>query len=450
MGRKVVFDANINKFFIKSNSQILHDMEYSGSEGTRAIKYGREDEAAAFEEIILVAKDQLSNFSKSEHKLKFLKITIFILYETQRRFVDKPDILQELIHLYWTTYQGSLQKSSVPDYLSIDVCERYLDLLENDANHDWFERNVAGDNHETSREKETARVADVLKGLLARSRDNDKKGNNALSGDEKDEKKRMEQLLARAKAMLMAWYNLGKAVEIATFLQGKRLETVRRFVSGWLPEALAGLFAGYVILRSWGVLDISRYWLPWNSDLSILILYIVMAAIAIFFLIPLWRKGKKIDLQIFLPRMAAGIIVGYLALLSDEAWGGIFVTHMGWDLTGRLGAPCLAVLLYVSIEMNNVRGITYPIVWKTLRLFFRGACYAVLAAVLISDLFGRSIVERLRETAAISGDYHEILPLNGLFGYVYPEVILYLSPLALFIGVFVQLLWEDKTLTAKI
>jgi len=94
--------------------------------------------------------------------------------------------------------------------------------------------------------------------------------------------------------------------------------------------------------------------------------------------------------------------------------------------------------------MSNVRGID-SIRRKALRILFRGYSYSIIIGVIFSDFFGNNLIARISENGVYPLYYY-----HGVFGNIYPEAVLLLSPLALFIGVFVQLLWEDKPITGKI
>ncbi len=444
--------------FKQSKAGGEHKVSYQDAIGQ--MKYGGVlDDIELFEKALLKSKEICEQASSKDHDiLIFLKESIFILNETKRRFIGSPDLVQDLTYLYWTIFQKIRNEVKPVDV--IDVCERCLDFLENDANQDWFDRMVLDKGpRTTTREEAVIEVVNELLSQLKKYRG--KLKNKDLTNDAKKEtergKKRVEQALSRAKDKLMTWYNLKKGGEITTALQdGKIPSSLRRFISGWLPEIIGVLTLAYSVYfeNSSSFRDIFRGFKPLDLDCGIWILFIYFLLTCGIFVAAaeLLRKTKWVDTQIYLPRMAAGIIVGYLVLLSDEAWGGIFGDHEWLFVVGRILLPCVAVFIYILIEMNNVKGIRYPIFGKAFRLLSRGAAYAVLTGVIVSDLFGEAIVKRIPETAKIFKTSSGLNPahLNGLFGNIYPEVIFYIAPLALFIGVFVQLLWEDKTLTAKI
>jgi lipopolysaccharide export LptBFGC system permease protein LptF len=41
----------------------------------------------------------------------------------------------------------------------------------------------------------------------------------------------------------------------------------------------------------------------------------------------------------------------------------------------------------------------------------------------------------------------QVIAIAGWIGYIFPKVILLYAPLALFLGILVQLIWEEKTVT---
>jgi len=414
---------------------------------------------------------------KPKTVLLFLSETIFILSETGRKFIDKPDHIENLIYRYWEAYSAN---AGIDPDLAIAVCERYLELCESDANQDWFERN------NLHREDQIREISEKL--LLLRYLD----GTNPNEND----KGRIEQLLNRARRWLILRYNLEEARKITYHKRPGR-----RFLASWLPEISALLILavcfflkikasifhglqgdtdkGFCLLawlrHTWTYLLDQCPFVPWER-LPIIFFYISAGVIVALLASPLLRRTgeppvdterpgvgvallaspllrrtdswPKPDLQLHLPRLAAAILVGYMLLLNDEAWQGILWLH-AWPFFGGILIPIVAVALYILIEMNNVSGIgiKYAIWRKALRLLFRGASYAVLFGIIISDLVGESIVARLVKANSEKPE-PEFLP--GCFGNVYPEVLCLLAPMALFIGVFIQVLWEDKTLTEKI
>ena len=430
--------------FVFDDPETGRKIDFSASLSTSQIKYSG-GEVGDHEAILFDATKFYEKIREKESQpdsLKFLKICIFVLRETGRKFIKKPNLLEELTLLYWREYKKINDKADIAPDIALDVCERYLDTLEDDRYDDWFEREIATGSTDkpTSREEQSKEVGEELLHLLDRIKREEK--------TREDLKKEIKQTLDRLRGRLLAWYNITEAVKISTVLRtDKTSNPAREFITNYAVEIVGALVLLYIMSIKISVLlplKITLLKPIFNRDLFLITLVYFLPSIAtLMSLISLSKGKKRVDFQIYLPRLAAGILVGYFAVLSDEAWRGAFQVDGGVAAIGRILIPLLAVFIYILIEMNNVKGITYPLWRKAGRLFLRGGAFAVLLGVLVSDIFGSSLVKE--NAPACSNNC-----IHGLFGCVYPETVFYLAPLALFIGVFIQLLWEDKTLTAKI
>lgn len=394
-----------------------------------AIKYGTygSDELEAFEEALHKADDILSHKDNRDAdkilKLFFLKQSIFILRETERRFIDKPEHLQNLIKLYWDTYDSA--QSEIQAAMALDVYERYLvNLCFDDANQDWFD--LKG----ISREKE---VENAVRGLLKM------KARDVTLRQNKDFARRQEMVLEKSKEWLLSRYNLAEASKVVF-----EKEELARVIFMWLPEWLA------VAMIIWLIKGPPEFMPNFDRNLVIGFLYFVIFLSGISWFL---NGGSSKNIRLLLPRLAAGIVVGYFFLLTYESWRGIFDSELGflgdgtdcWLTFARIVLPLFCVLIYIRIEISHVPGIVNSL-WKPCHILVKGASYSILTGVVFSDIFGELMIR------SDPGILTELTgsEFQGFFGTIYPEVIFYLAPLALFIGVFVQLLWQDKALTEKI
>ncbi len=160
-----------------------------------------------------------------------------------------------------------------------------------------------------------------------------------------------------------------------------------------------------------------------------------------------WRVYKnRVWYQTLLPRLLCGVILGYLLLLSGEAWGACYVclNHglFGWAIRSliRVCLPLALAFGYLYIEINNEikgfkisSGFSYRRAWS---IWLQGVFYALLIGLILSDFFGEGIIGE-------TNHYY----FEGAIGRIYPFNVIFLSPLALFIGIFAQLIWEDKAIT---
>ena len=186
---------------------------------------------------------------------------------------------------------------------------------------------------------------------------------------------------------------------------------------------------------------------------------VLIDAVALWFL--LYRFCWKRDLSFFhasVPRIGAGIVVGYLPVLFiDEVW----------DLASRsattlvtLGALLgLVTLLYIYVEVQR-RLVDTTLAFRRARgIFLLGVLQAFGAGMVIISLVGRIMVSRnwspngseipvdqLREgLEPMIGQLPYIVGLDPFF--VFPSAVVMMTFLSFFIGVFLQLLWEELPIT---
>ena len=438
-----------------------------------------------------------------EHRLIFLLECIGLLRSTGWRFVSRPHLMLELALLCWQLYVCPRDDRCVDAAVAIRVCDAYMEMCEADAFQDWFDRNPPVES--CSREQAMEAIADELMkirisllsaGTGEQSAPCGRAPAVPIGGSEcgrtavpDDPLKRVEQVLERATAWLLSRYNIEKSLKIVY-----QDQPFARFVSRWLPELLALMVVAFLAcllkwpvrvkdlkvspaadfaLGTWDALGLSSglpeslYLLvSFRSGMPLVmtVVYGTLLLAGLWWLCVLKSSGGGSRMQVHLPRMAAGIVVGFLVLLNGDAWLSIFGNKtafrlMGtcssnsamfsWSLfLGRVLVPLGLVYFYILAEMNKVAGIRPNVRHKGVVLWLRGLAYSILIGAIISDLFGESLVRKVLDDLKAGGD--TLYALRGWFGLIYPEVICYLSPLAFFIGVFVQLLWEDKALTERI
>jgi len=494
-------------------------LPFDSSVAIAAIKYNSPPSMAPkVEKLIRYADPISSKIDDPKTRLIFLKEVVFTLIETGRKFIDRPNHLENLIYEYWTTFKNLAETEkccrqcklwwpfrrtiepkakttgnglTVDLDIAVDACTRFLDLCESDSNQEWFERKRPAGSGGAAELQNTAKISGFatredcmieLANLLQGLEKNPVITTTSEKNTATDHRKIIHQSLRRIKRWLLLRYNIREAWKIEfsdTFFQ--------KISFLYLPEAIAiifiiilltplllGHFSGQPRFLKEGINLFNRIISPnftW---------FLMVGGACLFLTVwsPFHLKKKdaaypiKKDTQLHLPRLAAGILVGYLVLMNDESWGAIFSLNSTLESVGRIFIPLAAVFLYILIEMNNVTGMSSKpsILRKAFRLLRRGWAYSILIGIMVSDLFGKKMVERFLDKQvdwnSVCTPYMQaagaqatlepgvagkgIICFPGVLGFIYPEVILYLAPLALFIGVFVQLLWQDKSLTEKI
>ncbi len=186
---------------------------------------------------------------------------------------------------------------------------------------------------------------------------------------------------------------------------------------------------------------------------------VVIDVIVVWFL--LYRFCWKRDLSFFhasVPRIGAGIIVGYLPVLFiDEVW----------DLASRSVATVttlgvmmgLITLLYVYIEVQGRLGDTALAFARARGIFLLGVLEAMGAGVVITSLVGRIMVSRNWSPDGSEipveelrmglepwlGELPRVVGLDPFFAF--PSAIIMMTFLSFFIGIFLQLMWEELPIT---
>jgi hypothetical protein len=162
------------------------------------------------------------------------------------------------------------------------------------------------------------------------------------------------------------------------------------------------------------------------------------------------------------PRIGAGIIVGYLPVfLIDEVWD--LVSEDWGTLVMVASLLGFATLLYLYVEVQRRLGDTRVAFRRARSIFLLGVVEALALGLLLTSLFGRFMAERnwgaevgaatrsatfetLRATMPpVAG---QLPPIVGFEPFLaFPAAVLLMTFLSFFIGTFLQLMWEDIPLT---
>jgi hypothetical protein len=182
-------------------------------------------------------------------------------------------------------------------------------------------------------------------------------------------------------------------------------------------------------------------------------------AVVLWFL--LYRFCWKRNLTFFhasVPRIAAGIIVGYLPIFFiDEVWD---LAQRSWIALGSVALLiAFTTLLYLYVEVERRLGNAAEAFARTRQIFLLGLLQAFGIGLIITGLVGRFMasrnwvesgravpIEALRETLPpFIGELPKIVGLEPF--YTFPTAIFMMTFLSFFIGTFLQLMWEDIPIT---
>jgi len=184
---------------------------------------------------------------------------------------------------------------------------------------------------------------------------------------------------------------------------------------------------------------------------------VLVTAAVVWFLV--YRFCWKRDLTFFhalVPRIAAGIIVGYLPIFFiDEVWA---LAVQPWPVL-----VCVALLmgfmtlLYLFIEVQGRLSDATLAFSRARQIFFLGVLQAFGTGLIVTGLLGgfmarrnwgadaASLEELSRALPAFVGELPRIVGFEPF--YTFPPAVFVMTFLSFFIGTFLQLMWEDIPIT---
>jgi hypothetical protein len=175
----------------------------------------------------------------------------------------------------------------------------------------------------------------------------------------------------------------------------------------------------------------------------------------------LYRFCWKHDLSFFhssVPRIGAGIIVGYLPVfLIDEVWD---LANQPFYILGAVSLFLgLVTMLYIYVEVHQRIERTQEAFARARAIFLFGVLQAFGIGVVMTNLVGRFMI--LRNWPAEDGETARTLAESAVVPFVgqlprvigvepmmaFPSAVLVMTFLSFFIGVFLQLMWEELPIT---
>jgi len=149
--------------------------------------------------------------------------------------------------------------------------------------------------------------------------------------------------------------------------------------------------------------------------------------------------------KLILPRMMGAIVVGYLAIVTaEETWKVGYHMYANWKafliVTGGLGLLASFMYLFVEIGNINTKRRTFH---RTMAVWVIGLMETTGVGLILCHLVSRYFSPESLGLTDVRIDPVK-LPICGE---MYPQVLFLFAPLALFVGIFVQILWEDKPIS---
>jgi len=181
--------------------------------------------------------------------------------------------------------------------------------------------------------------------------------------------------------------------------------------------------------------------------------YLLLLLLLSFIFTQIMRK-RWLYSELVLPRLLGAAIVGLLPLLlNDQSWSiGVLSSVFNWGLMALL--TYIGSFIYIFIEVHNIKKFIKghsiaQVLKESGRIFLIALAETLFIVTVASSLIFPAVI------SSIGGDItnykfgiYASTPLLS-FGF-FPSLIILWTGIALFIGSFVQLLWQDQRITASI
>lgn len=267
-----------------------------------------------------------------------------------------------------------------------------------------------------------------------------------------------QRLLRKLEVWFLRQYDVPRAAAVI-----RHAENLARGTGSWagvLSWHSAPAYGAAIAMLVWPFVGAALAYqrAPRFFDTAATIQIVGVIAVVLWYL--LWRFVVQKDLSFFhgaVPRIGAGIIVGYLPVfLIDEVW----------DLARRPWFPLLVTvvllgfmtLLYLYVEVRRRIQDPNEAFARARRIWLLGVLQALGLGVVVTTLLGGFMVSRtwapepglpmeaLRaQVPPFLGELPRIMGVEPIA--VFPTALLLMTFLSLFIGTFLQLLWEDLPIT---
>jgi hypothetical protein len=267
-----------------------------------------------------------------------------------------------------------------------------------------------------------------------------------------------QRLLRKLEVWFLRQYDVPRAA--AVIRHAENLARGKGRFGGVLSWHSTGAYCAAIAALIWPFVGaaFAYHRAPLLFDAAATFQILVVLAVVVWYL--LWRFVVQKDLSFFhgaVPRIGAGIIVGYLPVfLIDEVWDlakrpwfplGVTVTLLGF-----------MTLLYLYVEVRRRIPDPTEAFSRARRIWLLGVLQALGLGLVVTTLLGGFMVSRtwgpepglamesLRTTMPpFLGELPRIMGLEPI--YAFPSTVLLMTFLSLFIGTFLQLLWEDLPIT---
>ncbi|MBE0427721.1 MAG: hypothetical protein IBX72_13895 [Nitrospirae bacterium] len=147
--------------------------------------------------------------------------------------------------------------------------------------------------------------------------------------------------------------------------------------------------------------------------------------------------------RLFIPRLWGAIFIGFLPLLvGQETWN--LPLQLGWGWIIFLSLLFLVFsYLYLTIECYNIIHNIKKAFTRAQGVFLRGFLISLIFSLIIVFIMGKELVGVEYKESGWHCLYNGLCTGRLMFS----ENVLFFASAALLIGIFIQVFWEEKTIT---
>jgi hypothetical protein len=186
----------------------------------------------------------------------------------------------------------------------------------------------------------------------------------------------------------------------------------------------------------------------------VVLIWYMLLLLLLFFIFTQIARNRGVYSQLLLPRILGAALVGLIPLLlNDQTWNiGIESSMFNWSLLALL--TYIGSFIYIFIEVHSIkkfiRGHSIARALKESgRIFLIALSETLFIVTITSSLIFPAVMPNIGiDITNVSFGIYASTPLLS-FGF-FPSLIILWTGITLFIGSFVQLLWQDQRITASI
>ncbi len=189
-------------------------------------------------------------------------------------------------------------------------------------------------------------------------------------------------------------------------------------------------------------------------EFIVVLTWYMLLLLLLFFIFTQIARNRGVYSQLLLPRILGAALVGLIPLLlNDQTWNiGMQSSMFNWSLLALI--TYIGSFIYISIEVYSIKkfikghSITQALK-ESGRIFLIALSETLFIVTITSSLIFPAVMPNIQiDITNVSFGIYASTPLLS-FGF-FPSLIVLWTGITLFIGSFVQLLWQDQRITASI